>query len=393
MRRAEARMTTRTRRIGAAACIAAIAAAGCGGDSVVPGNDASATTDVGVSDLGADRPTVTDVPVTGDVPATTDVADAGAAMDVAADVPGDLPASTIPTAATLFTRNDSFSTPLTVALTSSGATAYFTARTPGGVATLFRSTGGTSAPTVVPVTGVPLVFPTGLAIGADDAHLYIADQAASRGGAVFGTEEGALLSIATEGGAATAINIGMLRRPRAVAVHGSPEQLTFIAFQDDGTPVVARTAASGGGTATVIASGAGDSPLRDPSALAVAADGTVYLTDARADGGLGAVFRIAPAGTPVRILRHLRMGLPAGIALSADERHVLVAGWDVETGPGRLTWAATDGTGAMSPAAFGTPITSPAGVARAHGSDTYGIADDTATDTAATSWGGVFSVR
>jgi sugar lactone lactonase YvrE len=133
--------------------------------------------------------------------------------------------------------------------------------------------------------------------------------------------------------------------------------------------------------------------LRDPSALAVAADGTTYVTDGRADSGLGAVFRIPTSGAPARIVGRLRMGLPAGIALSRDERRLLVAGWDVETGPGRLTWVGVDGMGAMSPMALGAPLTSPVGLSRARNADIYGIADDTATDMAAASWGAVFTAR
>ena len=391
-------MSIGTQRIGAiTALILAGAVAGCGSDPAP--NDAG--TDVGTTEVGADAGA--------DVPVARDVTDAGTATDipVGMDVPGtdvpvatdgpaatdvpvtDVPASTIPGMPAVLTRNASFSTPLTVVLTASGVTSYFTARTPGGVATLFRSAGGGTAPTTVAVTGVSLVFPTGLAIAGDDSRLYIADQAANRGMTGMGIGEGALLSVAAEGGTATALDIGMLRRPRAVAAHGSPEQLTFIAIQDDGTPVVARIAATGG-SVTVIAMGGA---LRDPSAVAVAADGTAYVTDGRADSGLGAVFRIPTGGTPARIVGRLRMGLPAGIALSRDERRLLVAGWDVETGPGRLTWVGVDGMGAMSPMSLGAPLTSPVGLSRARNADIYGIADDTATDTAATSWGAVFTVR
>ena len=111
------------------------------------------------------------------------------------------------------------------------------------------------------------------------------------------------------------------------------------------------------------------------------------------DSGLGAVFRIAAGAAPARIVGRLHMGLPAGITLSRDERRLLVAGWDVETGPGRLTWVAVDGTGAMSPMASSALLTSPVGLGRARNADIYGIADDTATDTAAASWGAVFTAR
>lgn len=389
-------MTTGTLRFsGAAALILAGAMAGCSDNPATPADagqdvgfadagDDTGAADTGVRpdtgvDAGTDIGTPTDVPQTPDVPMTT-------------DVPVDAPASTIPGAPVVLTRNVSFSTPLTVVLTASGATSYFTARTPAGVATLFRGAGAGMTPTAVPITGVALVFPTGMAISADDNRLYIADQAANRARTGIGTEEGALLSVATEGGAATALDIGTLRRPRGVAVHGSPEQLTFIAIQDDGTPVVARMAAAGG-TVTVLAMGGGASPLRDPSAVAVAADGTAYVTDSRADNGLGAVFRIPMGGTPARIVARLHMGLPAGIALSRDERRLLVAGWDVETGPGRLTWVGVDGMGAMSPMALGAPLTSPVGLSRARNADIYGIADDTATDMAAVSFGAVFTAR
>jgi sugar lactone lactonase YvrE len=383
-------MSKGTQRLGAVtALILAGTIVGCSDGATTPtdaGQDV-VTTDGG-GDTGVDVPVGPDVPDAG-APTDVPVADVPVTDVPPTDVPADAPPSAIPGAPVLLTRNASFSTPLTVVLTASGATSYFTARTPAGVATLFRSAGAGAAPTAVPVTGVSLVFPTGMAISSGDNRLYIADQAANRGVAGVGAEEGALISVATEGGAATAIDIGTLRRPRAVATHGTPEQLTFIAVQDDGTPVVARVPAAGG-SVTVLAMGGA---LRDPSAVAVASDGTAYVTDGRADSGLGAVFRIPAGATPARIVGRLRMGLPAGIALSLDERRLLVAGWDVETGPGRLTWVGIDGAGAMSPMALGAPLTSPVGLSRARGADIYGIADDTATDMAAASWGAVFTAR
>lgn len=390
-------MSTGTHRLGAVtALILAGVVAGCSDDPPTP-------TDAGPDVTAPDTAVDTGVDTGRDVPTVRDVLDAGTPVDrpdvpmpidmpVVTDVPPDAPPSAIPGTPVVLTRNASFSTPLTVVLTASGATSYFTARTPAGAATLFRSAGAGAAPTAVAITGVALVFPTGLAISADDNRLYIADQAANRVMMNIGLEEGALLSVPTEGGAATALNIGNLRRPRAVATHGTPEQLTFIAIQDDGTPVVARMAATGG-TVTVLAMVGPTSPLRDPSAVAVAADGTAYVTDGRADSGLGAVFRIPVGGMATRILGRLRMGLPAGIALSRDERRLLVAGWNVETGPGRLTWVGVDGMGAMSPMTLGAPLTSPVGLSRARNADIYGIADDTATDTAAASWGAVFTAR
>lgn len=376
-----------------------------------PGADAG---DVITGDAPVDRPTtqdagdvpvVTDVPIgmdVVDVPTPTDVPDVPTPTDVPMPIdmptPIDVPVDTgdagtpTPGAPVVLARATAFETPLDAVLTASGSTAFFLARDAQRQPALFRMMPGATTPSTVTLSGVRLTFPTGLAISADDATLFVADQAADRGVMGF-ADQGAILSVSAEGGAATAINIGTLVRPRAVAVHGSPAQLTFLAFNDDGAPVLARVPVAGG-TPTTLVMGA---PLVDPSALTVASDGTVYVTDARGAGpASGTVLRVPSAGgTPTVIYRRARMGSPAGIALSRDERSLLVAMSDPETGPGLAIWLAVDGTSPRALSTFGgaTGLMSPVGLHRARSADVFVIADDTAADATATGFGAVFTAR
>lgn len=396
--------------------------AACDDETPMTGDDAAV--DAPVGDVGGDAPVVTDapvdrppgqdagdVPVITDVPVVTDATDVPVGMDVT-DVPVgmdvvDVPAVTdvtdagpdvvdasspTPGAPTAIARATAFEAPLDAVLTATGSTTFFLARDAQRQPTLFRMMVGGASPSAVTLSGVRLTFPTGLAISADDATIYIADQAADRGVMGLG-EMGALLAVSAEGGAATAISIGTLQRPRAVAVHGTPPQLTFLAFNEEGAPVLARVPAVGG-TATALVTGA---PLVDPSALTVASDGTVYVTDARGAGPYaGTVLRVPSAGgTPTVLYRRARMGSPAGIALSRDERSLLVAMSDPETGPGLAIWLPVDG---MSPRALSTfggtsGLVSPTGVHRARNADVFVVADDTAADATATGFGAVFTAR
>jgi DNA-binding beta-propeller fold protein YncE len=77
-----------------------------------------------------------------------------------------------------------------------------------------------------------------------------------------------------------------------------------------------------GGTATTVASGP---PLVDPSGIAVARDGTIYVLDTvSSDLGRANLLRIT-GGTASVLMGDLRVGYPAGIALTMDDSKLIVS--------------------------------------------------------------------
>jgi len=283
----------------------------------------------------------------------------------------------------------SFVRPLDAAPTSSGATVFFIAfDSMSGAPAVFRQ--NMSGMVSVVSQGDPLVAPMSLALSADDMRIYVADPEATAMGMGIAPEDGAILSMSAEGGMVSVVGLGTsVHHPRAIAIHGMPEQLTFVATADDGSAGVFRVGTAGG---TPLRLDMG-SALQNPGGLAVANDGTVYVLDARGDGpNSAAIYRIASTGgmpTPV-VARGLRAGFPSGIALSRDGTRLLAAGQDPGNGPGALLWVRTDGTMAESPASFGmaTGLTLPCGLHRARNADIYGIADESASDT-----GQIFTAR
>ncbi len=363
---------------------------GPGNDTGVDAGPGDTGVDAGAMDTGVDAgPADTGVD-TG--PADTGPADTGTTPETG---PGDAGMSTLPGTPGVLVQGPSFETALDAVPSASGNTVYFLARDGMGAPQVFRASAGSQTPSVVPVSGVTLVAPTAIAISNNDSRLFVADQAANRASTGVGNDQGAVLSISAEGGSATVVEIGpALRRPRALAIHGTPEQLTIVGESETGAPMVVRVPAAGGTPTTLIMG----SPMVHPTGIAVANDGTIYIADAQGfSATLGTIWRVpATGGAPVAVYRRAMMATPTGIALSRDERRLLLSARDPETGPGYLLWVGVDGSSPQSPAIFGptmSPLREPVGLRRARNADVYAIADDVATGSSGVSFGLVATVR
>lgn len=209
---------------------------------------------------------------------------------------------------------------------------YFTATSAQGVG-LFRVSVTGGAVTTITV-GIPLTMPSGLVISPSGETLFVADTAAEvtyaeammvTSAAVRNSHsEGAIFRLPTSGGGATLVAGTEHTMPRGLAVvqENGAELLYFTGIDpSDDQPAVMKVAAAGG-PLTMIAKGA---PLVEPVGVTVAANGVVYVTDQAAGGdGLGSVFRIT-AGKVETLATRVRMGDPAGVALTLDESFLLVS--------------------------------------------------------------------
>jgi sugar lactone lactonase YvrE len=163
-------------------------------------------------------------------------------------------------------------------------------------------------------------------------------------------------------------------RPGGLTVHklDGSEQIVFSGSEPErGVPGVFAIAPAGGATRT-LASG---DPLHEPSGVAVAEDGTVYVVDI-ADGA-AQVLRVQH-GQLESVVSALGVGFPAGIALTRDDKTLLVSGIDpsthhdvvhvIDLASGKVSqW--TQGVGAFAEAA---------GLHRAHDRNVFAWADSQA---------------
>jgi hypothetical protein len=115
--------------------------------------------------------------------------------------------------------------------------------------------------------------------------------------------------------------------------------------------------------------------MADPSGLAVAKDGTVYLADAIAtETGHAQLLKIS-GGAVSTVIADMAVGYPAGVALSQDETVVLVSALDASSGTDIVI---RYDLSASSSSTFNTGISSyseSAGLKRARNVDTFVWAD------------------
>jgi DNA-binding beta-propeller fold protein YncE len=216
-------------------------------------------------------------------------------------------------------KSGDFQRPLDAALDSNATTIYFTAGSSSGSG-IFRvpADGGEALPLLV---GAPFVAPTGIAVSGDDQHIYVADpHAAGANG-----KAGQIFVIPVAGGPAMPLagTAGSAPRIIDVASEGGQEMLYFTGNDpSDGTAGVFKLPAAGAGAPTVVAKGA---PLVEPEGVTVTRAGVAYVTDRAAAGGsFGSVFKIA-GGTTTKIVERVRVGSPAGVALTQDDGVLLVS--------------------------------------------------------------------
>lgn len=197
---------------------------------------------------------------------------------------------------------------------------YFTALTEDSAPAVFmvNATGG--APTKLH-SGDPLEAPFSLVSSLDGNTLYLADASADGETEV----RGRIFSMPAGGGTPTSLSASEGTRPRSLDLveENGAEVLYFTGRDAQGRPAVFRLEVAGG-SATVVHAGA---PLSDPSGLAVANNGTIYVADSQADGGDGAVVKLE-SGNATVIAGQMALGFPAGIALELDGSALYVSGFE-----------------------------------------------------------------
>lgn len=210
------------------------------------------------------------------------------------------------------------STPLDATPDPEGTTIYFTAISPIDGPGVFSVPAAGGSVTKV-YAGDPFVSPFGIAITGDGKTLYIADS-----GAENASDTGSLWVVPVGGGMPTALSGPDGYKPKSLEISGS--NLYFSGVDPmTGIGGAFKVPTAGGMVSTVA------SNLVDPSGVAIAANGTVYVVDTIGANGQAQVVSVTDGASSV-FADALGVGYPAGIALVQDESAILVSGIDPAKG-------------------------------------------------------------
>ncbi len=266
--------------------------------------------------------------------------------------------------------------------------------------------GSVMTPTAV-LAGAPYVSPWGISTSTDGTKLYVADPGAditldANGNQIAGgSDSGVIFVQLVSGGAPTPLMGSAGFDPRGVEViaQGGSDVVYFTGRNPTtGKVGVYTLPAAGAATPATVLEGA---PLVEPSGVAIAGDGTVYVADATGPGQQGQVVSIAKAATTgTQVLGGIRIGYPAGIALSLDGTLLVSALDPVKASDVILELDPTQTTPTVTQITMNiTANFEAAGLHRARTADVVAFADGTAGavgpsgTTAAVLGGAVYTVK
>jgi DNA-binding beta-propeller fold protein YncE len=200
-----------------------------------------------------------------------------------------------------------FTSPTDAVASLDGKTFYFAAYDTTGTAAIFMTAAQPNSTAMALATGEPLEAPIGLVLSCDGKTLYVAD---------MGGDDGAVLSLAIGGGTPADLGVTGVIRPGGLAMGPDCKTLYVTGRTADGMPALFSVATTGG-AATVVWMGM---PLVSPTGLHVDHEGVAWVMDHLAAGkdGEGVLFAIPSDGSKAdEVISDLRMGTPGGVSLTA----------------------------------------------------------------------------
>ncbi len=210
--------------------------------------------------------------------------------------------------------------PFDSTLSPDGTEVYYVAMLGSGSAQghqVFKSVAGEETQLT---TDAGLLVPMGIIT--DGNQIYVLDAGYLPAGGDGTAREGAIVSVPLAGGGVSVVTGTQGYAP----INGDVSGNTIVFSGRDPADGVAGVFTVGGtsGTPTAITKGA---PLVSPSGVVKTADGVVYVSDPMGDSGKGGIFKVT-GSTATLMLGGLHLGTPAGIALSPDQKFLLVSALD-----------------------------------------------------------------
>jgi DNA-binding beta-propeller fold protein YncE len=169
--------------------------------------------------------------------------------------------------------------------------------------------------------GALLRRPEGLAVSDDGTRLFVAD---TRAGHILVVPVGGAKPYVLRGTA------GSAPRGLEIQTRAGTERVVYSGRAADGSPAVLRISARGAARPSVVLKGA---PLSRPDGIAISRGGAIYVTDHNPHGGRA--LRIDGA-TVATVASGVRLGHPAGLALTLDESHLLISSLNKASGTAQV---------------------------------------------------------
>jgi DNA-binding beta-propeller fold protein YncE len=266
-------------------------------------------------------------------------------------------------------QSAAFYSPLDGAPSPDGKTVYFTAMAQEGAAIFKIATAGGDATKLA--AGDPLVAPFGIAVSSDGSTLFVVDSGVeAKGQKGIGT----MFSLSASGGTPTEISAAAGTNPRSLEIgeENGADMIYWTGIDPaDGQASVFKMTAAGANR-TIIAKGA---PLGDPSGIAIAKSGAVYIADSTPTASASSGVIALEGGSMKLIASGMRFGHPAGVALVQDESALLVSGLDPQKGSSAV-FRVDLASGKVSSFDQGISMNKDsAGLHRAKGADVYAWAN------------------
>ena len=278
------------------------------------------------------------------------------------------------TSATSVANGAAFLSPFDAAPSPDGNTIYFTGVDPAAGAAIFKVPAAGGTPSVL-ASGCATTAcdsfigaPLGIAVSSDGSKVFVADPAYVGGN----SDTGYVFSVPSGGGAQSLLaetggyNVRFITTSKV----GGSDNLYFIGDDKaDGKAGIFKDVS--GTVSPVIKTG-------DPQAATVAGNGTVYSIDQN-----GSVQKMAGGGSTATVLANgLAVSYPVGMALSGDERFLLVPVVDPATSTQAIARIDVS-SGASTLMALGLPATNSegGGFHKAANADVFSFVDSGAGTT------------
>jgi DNA-binding beta-propeller fold protein YncE len=216
-----------------------------------------------------------------------------------------------------------------VAQLSAQSTALDASPDPAGNVIYYTTGGDASAIFSVPAAGGTqrkvlggglLRRPEGLAVSNDGQRLYVAD-----------TRAGHILVVPVSGAKSHVLRGTAGSSPRGLEIQtrAGKDYVVYTGQARDGKAAVLRIRTLGAARPTVVVKGG---TLRRPDGVAISRSGAIFVTD----HGLGGRALKIVGSKVTTVAGGIRLGDPAGIALTLDETHLLVSSLDRAKGTAQV---------------------------------------------------------